>query len=131
MDPQDHAAGTGMAQPDMGQLCHYSSQLNGMSVIGPRSPASLSVHSPFGFSLRSSQQASLPWRQWERQARDTREAAERREIDAQVKAIEAEQKAEKKQEQAERLERERARNPVAWGWGAGPGYWPRYGRRLP
>jgi len=54
-----------------GSSAHYSSQLNGMSVIGPRSPASLSVHSPFGFSLRSSQQASLPWRQWERQARDT------------------------------------------------------------
>jgi hypothetical protein len=65
----------------------------------------------------------------ERQAREARERADRQEIDAKVASIEAEQKAEKEKEEAERKKEEARRNPVSWGWGAGPGYWPYPARR--
>lgn len=60
----------------------------------------------------------------ERQARESRKAAERREIDAKIKEIEDEQRAERERQA---LEREAARSPVSWGWGGGPGYWPQPG----
>ena len=64
----------------------------------------------------------------ERQAiltdRRAREQAARQENEAKIQAIEAEQKAEKEQEAAEREAEERRRNPVSWGWGHGPRYWP-------
>jgi len=65
----------------------------------------------------------------ERQAREARERADRQEIDAKIASIEAEQKAEKEKEEAERKKEEARRNPVSWGWGAGPGYWPYPARR--
>jgi len=55
--------------------------------------------------------------------RRAREAADRRENEAAIKAIEAEQEADKKREADER-EKAQRRNPVSWGWGAGPAYWP-------
>jgi hypothetical protein len=65
----------------------------------------------------------------DRQAQEARERAERDAIDAKVEAIEAEQKEEKRREETQREREEARRNPVAWGWGAGPRYWPYPGRR--
>jgi len=65
----------------------------------------------------------------DRQARDARERADRQAIDAKIEAIEAEQKAEKEKEAAEREKEQQRRNPVSWGWGAGPSYWPQPVRR--
>ncbi len=75
----------------------------------------------------------------ERQAilsdRQAREEADRLANDAAILAIDAEQKAEKEQKEAER---EAARrdglprygDPVYWGWGGGPSYWPSRSRDL-
>jgi len=71
----------------------------------------------------------------ERQAildeRRAREQADRQANEAEIRAIQADIDAEKKQEDLE-FERERTRydhlpeytGTVAWGWGAGPTYWP-------
>jgi len=61
--------------------------------------------------------------------RRAREQADRQANEAKIQAIEAEQKAEKEREEAERKKEELRRNPVSWGWGAGPGYWPQPVRR--
>ena len=58
--------------------------------------------------------------------RQTRETAERQANEAKIQEIEAEQKADKQRAEAER-EASRQRNSVSWGWGSGPGYWPRPG----
>lgn len=57
----------------------------------------------------------------DRQARQTQAEADRKANEARIKEIEAEKKAQKAQEEADR---EQAQNPISWGWGAGPGYWP-------
>ncbi len=63
--------------------------------------------------------------------RRAREEAERRENEAQVKAIQAEIDAEKRREAAEEERRERRYDnlpeygdPIPWAWGVGPAYWP-------
>jgi hypothetical protein len=62
-------------------------------------------------------------------SRQTREEANRQAIDAEVQAIEAEQRAERERKDAEREAAMRGNlpqlgDPVIWGWGPGPGYWP-------
>jgi hypothetical protein len=67
--------------------------------------------------------------------RQARQEADRQANDAAIQSIEAEQKAEKEQKAAER---EAARrdglprygDPVYWGWGGGPSYWPSRSRDL-
>jgi hypothetical protein len=59
----------------------------------------------------------------DRRARDAQEAQLQNEIDAEVKAIEAEQRAAR---EAEDEHRRRVRNPISWGWGAGPQNWSTY-----
>jgi hypothetical protein len=69
----------------------------------------------------------------ERQARDD---AYRQANEARIQEIEAEQRAEKEREEAER---EASRggglpvygDPIYWGWGAGPAYWPAIPQQLP
>lgn len=56
--------------------------------------------------------------------RRARKQADRKANDAKIQEIEAEQKAEKDNAEAKRKEEERRRNPVSWGWGYGPRYWP-------
>jgi len=61
--------------------------------------------------------------------RQAREEANRQAIDAEVQAIEAEQKAAAEQKEAERQAAMRGNlpqlgDPVVWGWGPGPAYWP-------
>jgi len=69
----------------------------------------------------------------ERQAiladRRTREEADRRANEAAIQSIEAEQEAEKERKAAEREEFRRGGlpqygDPIYWGWGGGPSYWP-------
>ena len=62
-------------------------------------------------------------------SRQTREVADRQANDAAIQSIEAEQKAEKEQKAAEREAAQRDGlprygDPVYWGWGGGPSYWP-------
>jgi hypothetical protein len=65
--------------------------------------------------------------------RQQREKAERQANEARIREIEAEQAAEKKKIEEERARQERMRNPVSWGWGYGPRYWPHphWNRRQP
>jgi len=57
----------------------------------------------------------------DRQAHQAQAEADRQANEARIKEINAEQKAQKAQEEADRQE---AQNPISWGWGAGPNYWP-------
>jgi len=62
-------------------------------------------------------------------SRQAREEADRQANDAAILAIDAEQKAEKAQKEAdtEAFRRDglpRIGDPVYWGWGGGPSYWP-------
>jgi hypothetical protein len=57
-------------------------------------------------------------------SRQAREQANQQANDAKIKEIEDQQAAEKKAEEAKSEKEERYRNPVSWGWGGGPGYWP-------
>ena len=63
--------------------------------------------------------------------RRNRQAAERQAVEAEIKAIEAEQAADKQREAQEEAERKARYNslpqlgdPIRWGWGTGPAYWP-------
>jgi len=67
--------------------------------------------------------------------RQAREVANRQANDAAIQSIEAEQKAEKEQRAAdtEAFRRDglpRVGDPVNWGWGVGPSYWPAPSRDL-
>jgi hypothetical protein len=55
--------------------------------------------------------------------RQAREEADRQANEARVKEIEAEIKADKKRKEDERRDAW-DRNPIPWGWGYGPTYWP-------
>lgn len=63
--------------------------------------------------------------------RTAQERAAQQANEARIREIEAEQQAEKERIEKQREQEKMYRNPVSWGWGYGPRYWPDPVRRWP